>query len=42
MAVTAGASANAGYNNGFASFTLTEGGLMYAASMGGQKFPYTR
>jgi lipid-binding SYLF domain-containing protein len=41
VAVTAGASADAGYNNGVAIFTLAKGGLMYEASVGGQKFSYT-
>jgi lipid-binding SYLF domain-containing protein len=49
---TAGASANAsagihdgttatlGYNKGMAVFTLAKGGLMYAATIAGQKFSY--
>jgi lipid-binding SYLF domain-containing protein len=49
---TAGASANAsggindgttatlGYNKGIAVFTLAKGGLMYAATIAGQKFSY--
>jgi lipid-binding SYLF domain-containing protein len=41
VAVTAGASADAGYNNGVAIFTLAKGGLMYEASVGGQKFSFT-
>lgn len=41
IAVTAGASADAGYNNGVAIFTLAKGGLMYEASVGGQKFSFT-
>ena len=41
MAVTAGASADAGYSNGVAIFTLAKGGLMYEASVGGQKFSFT-
>ncbi len=41
VAVTAGASANADYNDGVAIFTLPKGGLMYEASVGGQKFSYT-
>jgi lipid-binding SYLF domain-containing protein len=41
VAVTAGAAANAGYHNGVAIFTLAKGGLMYEASVGGQKFSFT-
>ncbi len=40
VAVTAGASVDADYNNGVAVFTLAKGGLMYEASVGGQKFSY--
>ncbi len=40
VAVTAGASADADYDNGVAIFTLPKGGLMYEASVGGQKFSY--
>jgi lipid-binding SYLF domain-containing protein len=40
VAVTAGASANAKYENGVMVFTLAKGGLMYEASVGGQKFKY--
>lgn len=40
VAVTAGASADADYNKGVAIFTLTGGGLMYEATVGGQKFDY--
>jgi len=40
VAVTAGASANAGYRNGVAVFTMAKGGLMYEASIGGQKFSF--
>lgn len=40
VAVRAGASANAGYRNGVAVFTATKGGLMFEASVGGQKFSY--
>lgn len=29
------------YNNGMATFTVAKGGLMYEASIGGQKFAYT-
>lgn len=41
VAVTAGAAANADYSNGVAIFTLAKGGLMYEATVGGQKFSYT-
>jgi len=34
------ATADSGYHNGMAVFTLTKGGLMYEASIGGQKFSY--
>lgn len=34
--------AAAGYTNGMATFTITKGGLMYEASVGGQKFNYTQ
>ena len=40
VAVTAGASANAAYDGGVAVFTMTLGGLMYEASVGGQKFKF--
>jgi lipid-binding SYLF domain-containing protein len=40
VAVTAGASADIAYKNGIAVFTLAKGGLMYEASIGGQKFKY--
>lgn len=40
VAITAGASADADYSNGVAIFTLAKGGLMYEASVGGQKFGY--
>jgi lipid-binding SYLF domain-containing protein len=40
IAVTAGASADAAYSDGVAVFTLPKGGLMYEASIGGQKFSY--
>lgn len=40
VAVTAGASADTDYDNGVAIFTLAKGGLMYEASVGGQKFSY--
>jgi len=40
VAVTAGASADADYDGGVAVFTIAEGGLMYEATVGGQKFKY--
>ena len=40
VAATAGASADADYNSGVAIFTMAKGGLMYEASVGGQKFKY--
>lgn len=40
VAATAGASADASYNKGVAIFTDVTGGLMYEASVGGQKFKY--
>lgn len=40
VAVTAGASADAKYDRGVAVFTMTRGGLMFEASIGGQKFSY--
>ena len=40
VAVKAGASANAKYASGVAVFTLTQGGLMAEASIGGQRFAY--
>jgi lipid-binding SYLF domain-containing protein len=40
VAVTAGASADAKYEKGVMVFTLAKGGLMYEASVGGQKFKY--
>lgn len=41
VAATAGASADADYSNGVAVFTIAKGGLMYEASVGGQKFSFT-
>jgi lipid-binding SYLF domain-containing protein len=41
VAVTLGASADASYDSGVAVFTLADGGLMFEASVGGQKFTYT-
>ena len=40
VAVTLGASADADYDKGVAIFTNVSGGLMYEASVGGQKFKY--
>ena len=40
VALSAGAAAAANYQNGVAIFTATKGGLMYEASVGGQKFGY--
>ena len=40
VAATAGASANAKYSDGVMIFTQTKGGLMYEASVGGQKFNF--
>lgn len=40
VALTAGASADANYDGGVAVFTIANGGLMYEASIGGQKFKY--
>jgi len=40
VALTAGASADAAYSDGVAIFTAVNGGLMYEASVGGQKFKY--
>ncbi len=41
VAATAGAATNADYDKGVAIFTLIKGGLMYEASVGGQKFSFT-
>ena len=41
VAATAGASANAKYSEGVMIYTQQKGGLMYEASVGGQKFKYT-
>ncbi len=41
VAATAGASGNAKYSDGILIFTQQKGGLMYEASVGGQKFKYT-
>ena len=40
VAVKSGAGANAKYSGGVAVFTMDEAGLMYEASIGGQKFSY--
>ena len=40
VAVTAGASSDANYNKGVAILTMAGGGLMFEASVGGQKFKY--
>ena len=41
VAASAGASGNAKYTGGILIFTQQKGGLMYEASVGGQKFKYT-
>lgn len=41
VAATAGASTNVKYKDGVMVFTQEKGGLMYEASVGGQKFDYT-
>ena len=40
VAATAGASTTADYSDGVMVFTIAKGGLMYEASIGGQKFDY--
>ncbi len=40
VAVTVGASADANYNKGVAVFTNASGGLMFEASVGGQRFTF--
>jgi len=40
VAITVGASADIDYEKGVAVFTLADGGLMYEAAVGGQKFKY--
>ncbi len=40
VVLTAGASADASYDSGVVVFTNTKGGLMFDASVGGQKFKY--
>jgi lipid-binding SYLF domain-containing protein len=42
VAVKAGASGNAKYTNGVMVFTMQKGGLMYEASVGGQKFKFSK
>ena len=42
VAATAGVSANVMYKEGVMVFTQQRGGLMYEATVGGQKFNYTR
>jgi len=41
VAAASGASANAKYVEGVMVFTMQKGGLMYEASVGGQKFKFT-
>jgi lipid-binding SYLF domain-containing protein len=40
VAATLGASADADFNMGIAIFTMARGGLMYEATVGGQKFSF--
>jgi len=40
VAPKSGAGANAKYSNGVAVFTMDESGLMFEASIGGQKFSF--
>ncbi len=40
VAATKGASADAKYNNGVMIYTMQKGGLMYEASVGGQKLKF--
>ncbi|UFH35984.1 YSC84-related protein [Flavobacterium acetivorans] len=42
VAVTEGASANVKYADGIMVFTMQKGGLMYEASVGGQKFKFNK
>ncbi len=42
VAATAGASANVKYRDGVMIFTQQKGGLMYEASVGGQKFNFSQ
>lgn len=41
VALTAGASADTDYSEGVAVFTMARGGLMYEATVSGQKFSFT-
>lgn len=41
VAITAGASVDVAYVNGVAVFTMVKGGLMYEASIGGQRFKFS-
>jgi len=41
VAASAGASADADYQKGVVIFTIAKGGLMFEASVGGQKFRFT-
>ena len=40
VALKSGAGANAKYSNGVAVFTMDQSGLMFEASIGGQKFSF--
>jgi hypothetical protein len=40
VALKSGAGSNAKFTNGVAVFTMDEAGLMFEASVGGQKFSY--
>jgi hypothetical protein len=40
VAATAGASADANYTDGVMVFTMAKGGLMYEATVGGQKLKF--
>ena len=42
VAATEGASANVKFNDGVMVFTMQKGGLMYEASIGGQKFKFNK
>lgn len=42
VAAASGASANANYSHGVAIFTIARSGLMYEASIGGQRFKFKR
>ena len=42
VAVSEGASANVKYTDGVMVFTMQKGGLMYEASIGGQKFKFNK